>query len=151
MDLPRSLKTELFEPKGLYYFKSEHLSSDEPHYFILVEVDGKLFHMVVCTTKFKKRVAYHNLAKTDPATIVRIQPNPNLNKVKEECYVDCNTVFSMYTAETLQMKLDQGALTFKGHITESEYYQVMNGIIKSNDVSRSTIAIIQKAFDSFNA
>lgn len=151
MEIPNSLKSILFEPKGLYYFKSEHLSSDEPHYFIIVELDGLLFHMVVCTTRFENRVKYHKIAGFDPCTLVPLKPDKKNNELKEKCFVDCNTVFSMYSKEALQEKIENGSLEFKGHVSDSEYYQILNGIINSTEVEGSVIAFVKKVFDQFNA
>lgn len=151
MELPSSLKSTLLEPKGLYYFKSEHLDSDEPHYFIIIELDGKIFHMVVCTTKFAKRVARLKVMGFDPSTLVPLKPNSAINNLTKECVVDCNNVFSMYTKESLQEKIEAGALQFKGHVSDSEYYQVLNGIINSTEVEGSTVEFVKKVFDNFNA
>jgi hypothetical protein len=151
MEVPKSLKlnSDIFEPKGLYYFSSEALNTAVRHYFVIVEIEGKLFHMVVCTTQFEKRKEYLNYAGIDSCTLVPIKPDTG-NELTEECYVDCNKVFSHYTIEALQAKLDSGVLAFKGHVSDSEYYQIMNGIIYSPRVEKAVIAVIKNTFDKFN-
>jgi len=81
MDLPNSLKlnSDIFEPKGIYYFSSEALNTSVKHYFIIVEIDGKLFHMVVCTTKFENRKRYLEYAGIDSCTLVPIKPSGIMN------------------------------------------------------------------------
>ncbi|MFC4212164.1 hypothetical protein ACFOWA_13270 [Pedobacter lithocola] len=151
MELPDCLKlnSDIFEPKGIYKFPSELLSSPHPHYFIVVEIEGRLFHLVVCTTQFEKKKQYLAYAGIDECTLVWVKPAEN-NGLTQECYVNCNTVFSHYTTEDLQEKLTSGVLTYEGQISDSEYFQIMNGIIQSPNVDKSVILVIKKTFDDFN-
>lgn len=151
MDLPSSLiiKSGVFQPKGLYKFSSEALNTDEPHYFLIVEIEGKLFHMVVCTSQFEKKKKYLAYAGIDESTLVWVKPGGD-NGLTKDSFVNCNTVFSHYTIDDLETKLLAGALTFEGHISDSEYYQVMNGIINSPTVDKGVITIVKAKFDKFN-
>jgi len=56
MELPISLASSIFAPKGLYYFSSEALNTDEPHYFILVEIEGKVMNGIVSSGNVDKSI-----------------------------------------------------------------------------------------------
>lgn len=147
MDLPALLITSVFEPKGLYYFSSEHLNTDDPHYFVMVVIDERLFHMVVCTKQYDKKVKYIEYSGNDPATLVWVKPDARLNGLKLDSYINCNDVFSDYTLEILEEKLKSGALKFRGHISDAEFYNVLNGILISTLVDNHIKILVKKAID----
>lgn len=150
MDLPISLASAIFERKGLYYFRSEKLSSQEPHYFIIIEFEGKIVHLVVCASDFEKCKFRIEKRKQDPCTLVRVKANSE-NGLKNNSYVDCNNVFNHYTLEILEEKLSEGILSFKGLISDEDYLQLLTGIIASNDVDRGVISLIKNTLGVFNA
>jgi hypothetical protein len=147
MELPSCLATSVFEHKGLYYFTSEHLNTDDPHYFLIAMIDGQLLHLVVCTKQFEKRAKYIEITNADPATLVRIKPSAD-NELKLESYIDCNKVFSDYTIDVLEEKLTAKVLKLKGYISDAEFYNVLNGILKSNDVDGSIKVLAQKVLEA---
>ncbi len=147
MDLPAVLVTSVFEPKGLYYFTSEHLNTDDPHYFVMVIIDGQLLHMVVCTKQYEKKVKYIEYSGNDPATLVWIKPDAKLNELKLNSYINCNEVFSDYTLEILEDKLKSSALKFRGHISDAEFYNVLNGILMSTLVDDHIKILVKKAME----
>jgi len=149
MELPISLASSIFAPKGLYYFSSEALNTDEPHYFILVEIEAKVIHLVVCTSKYEKIKRRIEVTGQDPSTLVWVKPSAE-NKLTKDSYVDCNNVFSHYTLEAAEEKLMSKTLEYRGEISDSEFYQIMNGIISSGNVDKSIVSLIRKTLDEFN-
>jgi len=150
MDLPPSVTTAIFERKGLYYFKSDKLQSQEPHYFIIIEFEGKVVHLVVCASDFEKCKFRIEKRNQDPCTLVRVKATAD-NDLKDNSYVDCNKVFSNYTLEILEEKLSTGILTFKGIISDEDYLQLLTGIIASNDVDKGVVLLIAKTLEAFNS
>lgn len=141
MDLSNAFIRAQFRPKGLYYFSSEHLSSEEPHYFLIVEIDGRLAHLVVCTSQFEKRVKYLEMTGGSTETLVWIKPTGD-NALKKDSFVDCNNVFSDYTIEKLIELFESKKLKLSGHIDDSEYYQILNGITKSDSVDLRIVEMV---------
>lgn len=149
MNLPSGLTSVTFKHKGLYYFKSEKLTSLQPHYFIIIEFEGKIVHLVVCASDFEKCRFRIEKRKQDPCTLVTVKANSE-NDLKNNSYIDCNKVLSHYTLEILEEKLSSGILSFKGTISDGDYLQLLTGIIASNDVDRGIISLIKKTLEDFN-
>ncbi|RZJ83364.1 MAG: hypothetical protein EOO20_22935, partial [Chryseobacterium sp.] len=117
MELSNTFIRAQFRPKGLYYFSSDHLNTDDPHYFLIVEIDGKLAHLVVCTSKFEKRVKHLEMTGGSAETLVWIKPTAD-NALKKDSFVDCNNVFSDYTIDKLVDLFSAKKLKLSGHVND---------------------------------
>lgn len=148
MEIPRRLASSIFERKGLYYFKSDQLSSDDSHHFILLEIDGQLLHLVVCSSRYEKCKKRIELRNQDFRTLVRVKSSSD-NSLKGDSYVDCNFVFSQLTLENLENKFMNGDLKHTGYVTDAEYLEILTGVVASEDVEKGIIDKVQRIIDEF--
>ncbi len=115
MDIPADVQIKAtIRPGSVFYFVEEALSSDDPHYFIVLNhnpfTDDTL--ILVCsssqTDKVKARVKKRGFPET---TAIEILKNEYLSFTKDSI-VDCNEVF-LRKIEELVEKLKQKKLKLK--------------------------------------
>ncbi len=124
------------QPGKIYYFKSEQLThTSEPHYFIAIAMpNDDIVIFSVLTSQFEKRKRFIELNNFPFSTLVWIKPDDE-NELKKNSYVDCNTVFK-YSKEKLIQMYKENEITFIGHVLDSKFEEIKQGILDSPLITR---------------
>jgi hypothetical protein len=114
--------------RRIYYFSTNKLNTENPHYFICVTKTDhdNLMAFVCCTTQFEKRAKFHEVAGYPGTCLVPIK-NSAENGLIKESYVDCTKVFQ-FTASEFKAKYQNGSLEFRGSLEEVYFEQILIGI-----------------------
>lgn len=129
MKLPIELFLGRISPGQVYYFISDKLNSDVPHFFVCCTIiDGVVF-LVCCTSQFEKRKSYIEKRNLPNSTLVWLKPNDE-NGFKVDTYVDCNTHYN-YTLQKLAQLYGDDELEYKGQLSESDFHQILIGLNES--------------------
>ncbi|MBN1684841.1 MAG: hypothetical protein JW855_05370 [Gammaproteobacteria bacterium] len=115
---------------SVFYFVDESLSSDQPHYFILINkkplTDHKLLLVCASSQIQKVKMRRKNLSIT---TLVEIKHN-EYSDFTMDSIIDCNTVFDR-TIEQLIHKLSCGELKLKSYVGEKLLEKLRFAVISS--------------------
>ncbi|MEI9921337.1 MAG: hypothetical protein WDO14_21510 [Bacteroidota bacterium] len=130
------------DERRVYYFSSQQLNTEDPHYFICITKTDhdNLMAFVCCTTQFEKRAKFHEISGYPGTCLVRIKSTPE-NGLTKESYVDCTRVFQ-FTGSEFKTKYQNGSLVFKGSLEEVYFEQILIGVKDSptTDPRMCTIA-----------
>jgi len=127
-----ALQTNEIQVGRVLYFASDKLQdkfNDEPHYFIVVAIDGNTVYFLCCqssSTSANNQVKYKG---KDPCTIPCIKPTTQ-NQLKMDSYVDCNNTID-YCFEDLENMFESQKVGIKGTVSLGDYLQLKEGIIQS--------------------
>lgn len=138
MDIPSSIRIlATIKAGSVYYFEEEELSSDEPHYFVVLNQNPRTeeFLILVCaSSQIEKRRQIMQRLGFPPETLVFVSPSeyPIFSK---DTVIDCNRVFEK-TSQTLIEKLDQNKLKVCTEIMPNTILQkLIKGILASTQIS----------------
>lgn len=138
VDLPPDLVIDsTLEIGSIYKIKApELISTDIPHFFIVVAIDNHDIYLVLCTSKKDKKVEHFENKNLDFTSLVYIKPDID-NKLPIDTYINCNDYF-VITKNNLKLKLISGYLTYIGKVSLNHYLQIKNGIVESytNDIPK---------------
>lgn len=141
MKLPVELFVANISEKQVYYFSSEKLNTNVPHYFICIKrTDDEMLVLVCCTSQFKKRQKFIELRKLPYSTLVWINPEDK-NGLQIDSYVDCNSYFD-YTTEEFKRIYESGNLEYKGEVSDAHFEQIIIGLKDSPLVEESIKKLI---------
>ena len=138
MDIPSSIRIlATIKTGSVYYFEEEQLSSDEPHYFIVLNQNPRTeeFLIFVCaSSQVEKRKQIIQRLGFPRETLVFVSPSEYPIFFKDTV-VDCNRVFEK-TSQTLIEKLDQNKLKVCTEIISDAILQkLIKGILASTQIS----------------
>ena len=108
----------------------ELIGTKQPHYFIVVAIDGTDNFLVLCTTQFAKKKEHFDHCNLDYSGLVPIKPDSS-NGLTDERWVNCNDYYPI-TKSTLVNKLENGILNYTGKISLNHYLQIKTGILESH-------------------
>ena len=138
MDIPSSIRIlATIKTGSVYYFEEEELSSDEPHYFVVLNQNPRTeeFLILVCaSSQIEKRRQIMQRLSFPQETLVFVSPSeyPTFSK---DTVIDCNRVFEK-TSQTLIEKLDQNKLKVCTEIMSDTILQkLIRGILASTQIS----------------
>jgi len=147
MDIPPNIRIlTTIKTGSVYYFKEKKLSSDEPHYFIVLNQNPltEEFLILVCaSSQIEKRRQIIQQLEFPKETLVFISPSeyPIFSK---PTVIDCNMVFEK-TSQTLIEKLDQNKLGICTEIMPNLILQkIVKGISMSTQISEEIKRILSK-------
>lgn len=139
MDIPPKIHIlATIKTGSVYYFSDEKLTSNEPHYFIVLNQSPSSdeFLILVCaSSQIEKRKRIIKQLKLPEKTLVFIFPSecPIFSK---KTVIDCNQVFEK-TSQTLIEKLKQKNLKVCTDVIPNKIIQkLIQGILASPQVSR---------------
>lgn len=135
MILPSELFLDNIAEKKIYLFSSSQISSNVPHYFIVVIKTEHDFILVCCTSQFQKRTAFIEKAGLPSSTLVWIQPNAE-NELKKDTFIDCNSTI-VHSIQDFKQKYEDGKLIYKGIISDASFDQIIIGLKDSPLVENS--------------
>ena len=130
--IPEKIKTG-----SVYYFQEEGLSSDEPHYFIVLNINPctEEFLILVCASSQvnkRKRIARSLRFPNKTLVVVSTSEYPIF---KKESVIDCNSIFEK-TIQSLTEKLEKDQLKPCERLMPKEIVEkLISGILASDQTS----------------
>jgi len=122
---------------SVYYFEEEELTSDEPHYFVVLNKNPRTeeFLILVCaSSQVEKRQQIAQRLGFPSETQVLISP-PEFPIFSIDTIVDCNRVFEK-TSQTLIEKLEQNKLKVCSEMMPDDILQkLITGVLASSQIS----------------
>lgn len=115
----------------ILYFSTNKLAdptNNEPHYLIIMAIDGNTVYFVCCQTS-EKSANNQVRAGKDNSTIPCIKNSPE-NGLKWESYVDCNRSIDSSIHE-LTTLYELGRLEIRGNVSLGDYLQLKHAILQS--------------------
>lgn len=129
--------SETIETGSVYYFEEEELSSDEPHYFIVLNRDPRnedILILACASSQVDKRKRITKLLGHPEKTLVVVSPS-EYPAFKKDSVVDCNRIFEK-TIESLEDKLEKKQLKVCEIPMPKEIVQKLtSGALASNQTS----------------
>ena len=109
---------------NIYWFVNSKISSTDPHPHVCISSNKNGCVFMLCgTSQFDKKKRYFELNGIPFETLVRIQAN-STNTITKDTYINCNEVQS----HTIDELYENNTFYSKGKVSESELYQIKNGI-----------------------
>lgn len=130
------------QPGAVYYFSDTKLTSVEPHYFIVLNIDpheDALLLLVVSSSKID-RVKTRNVNNNPNETLIEITP-ADYTVFTVDSIVDCNSVL-LKTKEDLIKKVSSGQLTLKDPISNDLLSKLRAAVLASKSHSDSIKRIL---------
>ena len=126
----------------VYYYSSEKINTDEPHYHIVIhKTKSEIVVLGLTTTRIDKRIRFFNKNQFPESTLVFIEPDEN-NGLKETSLVDCNSNIFQETKNSLKYIRKEKGIQVKGRIKSSQIEQLRQGIIDSPMIPEETKEIL---------
>ena len=120
---------------AVYYFPEDDFDSDEPHYFIVMNVDplnDTFIYLLLSSARIDKvRQRRWNCSSN---TLVEISPK-EYKGFPRQSIVDCNKVYEK-SIDVLINKLSEGALELKPKMNERLVEKLRQGIFYSDIVEK---------------
>ena len=134
MELPSSLiNTTLIKEKAVFYFRSEQLSSSEPHNFVVVKnVDNTFIVFSCCTSQYDTIYNYIKRNDYPEETMTSLDYN-DYKFLKKPTFINCNSKIE-YTYTEFTDLYQNGKIKHKGEISDEDYQAIVNGILLSEDI-----------------
>lgn len=138
MDIPSIIRIlATIKTGSVYYFEEEELSSNEPHYFVVLNQDPRTeeFLILVCaSSQIEKRRQIIQRLGFPQETLVFISPSEYATFSKDTV-IDCNRVFEK-TSRTIIEKLDQNKLKVCMEIIpDTILKKLIKGVLTSTQIS----------------
>lgn len=138
VDIPAEIRILAAIQRGsVYYFEEEKLTSDEPHYFVVLNENPRtedFLVLLVASSQVDKRTRIAKQLGFPPETIVVVRPTecPLFSK---DTVIDCNSTFER-TTESLIEKLESGTLKVCTEVLAPEIIDnLIVGVLASSQVS----------------
>ena len=141
IDIPPELQIKsTIKPGSVYYFEEETLTSNELHYFIVINnkpIVDKIILLVCASSRIKK---VKQTRRHLPKTLVEIKERDYPDFTKDSI-VDCNFVLSKTIDEVVE-KLSAGNLKLKSEMDISIVENLREAVINSPVVDMEIIEMI---------
>jgi hypothetical protein len=127
---------------SVYYLQDRRLSSPEPHYFVVLNVDpacDACLVLVVASSKIDN--VRRRRLDMPPDTLVEIPPS-DYAEFSVQSIVDCNTLFSVTRQELLQ-KLQAGVAAEMAAMPAGLLARLRQGVLASPLIEESTKDILR--------
>ncbi len=129
--------SEKIETGSVYYFQEERLSSDEPHYFIVLNRNPRTEEFLILVSASSqvdksKRIAKY--LRFPEKTLVVVSPS-EYPTFKKESVINCNSIFEK-TTQSLIDKLEKKQLKLCERLMPKEIIEkLIGGTLASDQVS----------------
>jgi hypothetical protein len=133
---------ETLEPGRIYFFKNKKLTSNIPHFHILIAIpNNDLLILTCCTSQFEKRARFIELANLPFETLVWLKPDDD-NPFTKDTYVDCSSSFK-YSKDTFIDMYTNGNLEYKGIIQDGKLQEIIHGVKSSPVITEEIKDLLQ--------
>lgn len=148
MDIPSSIRIlATINTGSVYYFEEKELSSNEPHYFVVLNQNPRTeeFLILVCaSSQVEKRRQIIQRLGFPEETLVFVSP-AEYAIFSKDTVIDCNRVFEK-TPQTLIEKLDQNKLKVCTEVIPDAVLQkLIRGILASAQISEKIKRMLSDA------
>lgn len=133
MDLPPNILDKIIKPGCIFYFREEAFSSQEPHYFCVLNSsrdNQTAILMVCCQSNVEKRI---RARKNFPDTLVIVDES-DLPFLDRKSVFDCNSVI-IKSIDEVKTKFAGGDLVPKDQVSEVILKRLIQGVLSSPLVS----------------
>lgn len=142
MEIPSDILINgTIEQGAIYYFPEDSITSDQPHYFVVLNVDPRKDAILIlaCGTSQVKEafLRRYNLPKE---TVVEVSTT-ECNCFKKNTAFDCNNLIQQ-SLNNLITKKTQGLLDYKGKLSETVLNKLIKGVVASPMVDRKHKKIV---------
>lgn len=130
MKIPIESFISSIKEQKIYYFSSDKINVDNPHYFICIKkTEQDILILTCCTSQFETIRRFVETRSLPYETLVWIKPNveDDDNPFNVDTYVNCNFVFE-YTIEEFRNMYNSNSISFSGEISMYYYSQIVNGL-----------------------
>lgn len=130
MKVPIESFISSIKERKVYYFSSDKINVDNPHYFICIKkTEQDILILTCCTSQFETIKRFVETRSLPYETLVWIKPNEedDDNPFIVDTYVNCNKVFE-HTIEEFRNKYNSDLISFSGEISMNYYSQIVNGL-----------------------
>lgn len=129
---PKIIKASI-KPGSVYYFRAEEYSSDEPHYFIVVNLNPQTDEVVILACVSHQIEKTRNRRKDCPKeTLVIITPTQYCDFTKTSI-IDCNRVLPLRVTQ-IMMKYENNTLDVKTEMDIDRVNLIRKGILASDQI-----------------
>lgn len=142
MEIPAEILIDgTIEQGAIYYFPEDSITSDAPHYFVVLNIDPKKDTILIlaCGTSQVKEafVRRRNLPRE---TVVGVSTT-ECKYFKRNTAFDCNSLIQQ-SLNNLINKKTQGILEYKGKLSEVVLNKLIKGVLASPMVDRKHKKIV---------
>jgi hypothetical protein len=146
MDIPARIRIlGAIQTGSVFYFEEEKLSSEEPHYFVVLNKHPRteqLLILVCASSQIEKSKRRAKALRYVPLTQVFISPS-EYPLFSRDTVIDCNYVFDK-SHQSLIDKLEQGKLGVCTEIMDAEIVRKLKeGVIASPQIAEGIKKIIK--------
>jgi hypothetical protein len=139
MDLPSNLINSVIKDKAVFYLRTNKISSDEPHYFIVISnINNKIIALSCCTTQYDTILKYIKRNKYPDNTIADIDYN-NYAFLKTSTFINCNSKIEFDYDDFVKKHLKDE----KGEINDEDYKKIVDGMLISPDIEEEFKVILK--------
>ena len=142
MKLPVELFLQGIEEKKVYYFTSNKISTDNPHYYVCIKRNNDVLILTLCTSQIEKKQRYIELRKLPYETLVFIKNGKTKIFNKDTC-INCNEIHQL-TIDEFVNKYKKDEIESSGFIDDNYYDQIIVGIHKSPIIEEEIKDLIPK-------
>ncbi|MBD1383743.1 hypothetical protein IDJ75_00510 [Mucilaginibacter rigui] len=144
--LPLETFSSSFEVGNIYWFVNPQINSNDPHPHVCVGTDSNEASFLICgTSQFEKKKRYFELNNVPFETLVWLDPTNLENNLYKDTYINCNDI---QRHNYIDLYIN-GSFSFYGKVSDSELYQIKNGVIKSDLLEEDLKDIVIKQFPDF--
>jgi hypothetical protein len=139
MDLPINLINSVIKEGAVFYFRTNKISSDEPHYFIVISnIDNKIIALSCCTSQYDTILKYIKRNKYPDNTIADIDYN-NYVFLKNPTFINCNGKIEFEYNEFVNKHLKDE----KGEVNQNDLKKIIDGMLNSPDIEEEFKEILK--------
>jgi hypothetical protein len=140
----KSLFSQTITERDVYYFSTEKINTDDPHYFICIKKSDTDVLIFSCgTTQWEKRLNYIQKKGLSTNTLVYIDPAKAGADFKKETYIDCNK-YIPFTVDEFDKHCRDKGIEYKGVLDEDYYEQILIGLHSSTEIEDAIKEILPK-------
>lgn len=142
---PSVLAGASIPPGTVYYFREESLSSDDPHYFIVLnhDPDNDSVLLLVCPTSQVEKAVWRCHRRGQSSETLVLIKKEEYRELACDSAVDCNFVFEK-TKSQINAKISKGEVEMKALIEHSTLHRLREAVLKSPSIEKWKKALLSK-------
>lgn len=124
----------------IYKFTAPELITTEiPHYFVVVAIEDETNYLCVCTTQLNSQLNYVQKKGYDADTLAYLKPTSD-NGFTQDTYINCNDYHTI-SKKALIEKVKTKTFEITGNLNEDEYKIIKESINLSyvNDIPKNLL------------
>ena len=144
MKVPTDVFLSSISDKKVYYFSSNKINTDVPHYYIcLKRSNDDILIMSCCTSQFDTVKKFIESRSLPLETIVWFSHTDTSNPFPKDTYVNCNET-KVFTIEEFRSMYNSDSVSFSGEISDNHFHQILTGLHSSPLIEEETKELLPK-------